>query len=43
MIEALTLRGLEDGIFELREILTHDSRPKIMIEALTLRGLKDGI
>ena len=32
MIEALTLRGLEDGI-----------RAKIMIEALTLRGLEDGI
>ena len=30
MIEALTLRGLEDGI-----------RAKIMMEALTLRGLED--
>ena len=32
MIEALTLRGLEDGI-----------QAEIMIEALTLRGLDDGI
>ena len=32
MIEALTLRGLGDGI-----------REEIVIEALTLRGLEDGI
>ena len=32
MIEALTLRVLEDGI-----------RAEIMIEALTLKGLEDGI
>ena len=32
MIEALTLRGLEDRI-----------RAEIMIDALTLRGLEDGI
>ena len=32
MIEALTLRGLDDGI-----------RAEIMIEALTLRRLEDGI
>ena len=48
MIDALTLRGLEDRIRAeiMIEVLTPRGledgiRPKIMIEALTLRGLED--
>ena len=49
MIEALTLRGFEDGIqaetmIEALTLRGHEDgiRAKIMIEALTLRGLEDG-